>query len=362
MEVRFSKFSFLLESGEQDSFTNNQVLPLEPKDYPIGGSLGNMLKYESNAISPMVREDIELQGLDEDALIGAIGHIPTFPNSDPSHPFWSELLHVIQAQEYRVLEMTEMLPTLPDLWEGVSMAQYAEYVHDEYPGYWQAQLLMSFFPTMTIDYGVLPERSKYDFVGGPIRFAALNTWATDRVSAINFRAKWKYGRPRPEEVAYLVFTGDIPKSSVPPDLYVKIMEFVKGIPADEVAATDFTAYAEGSPRHPSWPAMHSAASSSSFWMSVVLDLTDEQYCQALLTDYAVSYARTVAGVHYPSDNIDGLNLGQEILAEYLKDHLVERYGANEVNTQAKIDANRFDWNDFDPDDCETFVSIMRRRS
>ena len=148
---------------------------------------------------------------------------------------------------------------------------------------------------------------------------------------------------------------------MPPELYAKIIDFVSHIDTADVAATDFTAYPEGSPRHPSWPAMHSAASSSSFWMSVVFELTDEQYCQALLTDYAVSYARTVAGVHYTSDNIDGLNLGQEILAEFLKDHLVERYGANEANTQAKINAMRFDWNEFDPDNCQAFVDGMRRR-
>jgi len=68
-------------------------------------------------------------------------------------------------------------------------------------------------------------------------------------------------------------------------------------------------------------------------------------------DYAVSYARTVAGVHYATDNIAGLNLGQEIMAEKLADHLVDLYGANRSKIQAKIDASRFDWNDFDTASC-----------
>ena len=66
---------------------------------------------------------------------------------------------------------------------------------------------------------------------------------------------------------------------------------------------DFTAYAEGSPDHPSWPAMHSAGASASLWIAVVADLTPEQLCQARRLDYAIAFARTVAGVHYPDDNI-----------------------------------------------------------
>lgn len=60
-------------------------------------------------------------------------------------------------------------------------------------------------------------------------------------------------------------------------------------------ATDFTQYPEGSPLHPSWPAMHSAASSASLWLAVVADLTEDQYCQVLRTDHSVAYARTIAG-------------------------------------------------------------------
>jgi hypothetical protein len=84
---------------------------------------------------------------------------------------------------------------------------------------------------------------------------------------------------------------------------------------------------------------------------VVADLTADQYCQALRTDYAVSFARTVAGVHYTTDNIAGLNLGQKVLADKLPGYLSETYGADPQAVQQKIDLLRFDWNTFDPVTC-----------
>ena len=133
-----------------------------------------------------------------------------------------------------------------------------------------------------------------------------------------------------------------------------------GVPGDVVTAVkamnltraeDFTHYDEGCPQHPSWPAMHSASSAASLWLAVVADLTADQYCQVLRTDYAVSLARTVAGVHYTTDNIAGLNLGQKVLADKLAAHLSEKYGADPQVVQDKIDSLTFDWNTFDPATC-----------
>jgi hypothetical protein len=65
--------------------------------------------------------------------------------------------------------------------------------------------------------------------------------------------------------------------------------------------------------------MHSASSAACLWLAVVADLTAVQYCQVLRTDYtyAVSFARTVAGVHYTTDNIAELSLGRKIVADQL---------------------------------------------
>jgi hypothetical protein len=41
--------------------------------------------------------------------------------------------------------------------------------------------------------------------------------------------------------------------------------------------------------------MHAAGSSCSYWIPAVAKLTPEQYCEALRVDFAVAFARTVAG-------------------------------------------------------------------
>lgn len=99
--------------------------------------------------------------------------------------------------------------------------------------------------------------------------------------------------------------------------------------------------------------MHSAASAASFWLAVVMDLSPSQYCEALRVDHAVSFARTVAGVHYVSDNTAGLNLGQQVVAETLAHHLSVKYGSDRGTVQAKIDRLRHDWTTFDSATCQT---------
>ena len=60
-------------------------------------------------------------------------------------------------------------------------------------------------------------------------------------------------------------------------------------------AESFTAYPEGCPKHPSWPAMHSAASISSMVLAVMFDLDPAQLAEARNMDYAVASFRTVRG-------------------------------------------------------------------
>lgn len=67
----------------------------------------------------------------------------------------------------------------------------------------------------------------------------------------NFAAKWYAGRARPEEVAWLIRKGKL--RNVPNDI-VRDIQFM-----NLRSAADFTAYEEGCPYHPSWPAMHAAS-------------------------------------------------------------------------------------------------------
>ena len=68
-------------------------------------------------------------------------------------------------------------------------------------------------------------------------------------------------------------------------------------------------------------------------------------------DYAVSYARTIAGVHYVSDNIASLQLGQEIIARELPAYLMKNYGSVERRILRKMERVRFNWTDFLDSDC-----------
>jgi hypothetical protein len=63
-------------------------------------------------------------------------------------------------------------------------------------------------------------------------------------------------------------------------------------------------------------------------------------------------------VHFPDDNIAGLNLGQEILARELPGHLQAKYGSDPAAVAAKVATLRFDWNDFLSSDCGQSLPIV----
>ena len=84
--------------------------------------------------------------------------------------------------------------------------------------------------------------------------------------------------------------------------------------------------------------MHSAASSASLYLAVLLNLDEAQLAEAQHLDCAVASFRTLAGVHYESDNMAGLALGQEVIRRELPGFLQERYGSDPAAVTAKIDA------------------------
>ncbi len=107
--------------------------------------------------------------------------------------------------------------------------------------------------------------------------------------------------------------------------------------------------------------MHSAASSMSYWLQVVLNLTPRQLCEAKKVDFAVAFARTVAGVHFEDDNIAGLNMGQYIVSQKLSSYLNTTYpGSDMVRVLQKLETSRFDWNNYDPlDYCHSLPEKTR---
>jgi len=147
-------------------------------------------------------------------------------------------------------------------------------------------------------------------------------------------------------VVCAILKGKIPQADVPAELWADI--HANFSPNAYWTCEAFTAYPDGAPRHGSYPAMHSAASNLSFWLQIVMHADDRQVCAAKKIDYAVSYARTVAGVHYPQDNIVGLNLGQEVLARNFCDHITKKFHGNYDYCMWKVHQKRFDWRSENP--------------
>ena len=237
--------------------------------------------------------------------------------------------------------------TLPEVWKGFSILQVSEAVHDEFPGVYHSSMIAKWLREKALKLSeLIPKDGIGNFLSGPVLFADMVGTAIHLVGNCNFAAKWKFGRARPEEIAWKIKKGVLK----PRDTYR--FNFTSEIAAlNYNYTTQFTDYDEGSPTHPSWPAMHSAASSSSYWLSIVADLTTEQLCEARKMDYAVSYARTVAGVHYPDDNIAGLLLGQKVLQYKLPSYLEVVYGVNKARAIDVAKDALYDWDLFNSSAC-----------
>lgn len=308
----------------------------------------------------------------DDSTFQAIVSEPTHPTCNPKSEFWKEFKEVYDLQKRRVENGNQMkacnVMPVPSLWKDKTLDEAAEEVHDEYPGSIQANLISELmskkkpYGEVIFDDSIVPAYSGKRFVRGIVMMAFINNWAVKTVSDFSFALKWKYGRARPEETFYRL----IQDSSLESDKDCK-QNIINEIGLDETFGVEifpigsfedaineekkFTAYPEGCPNHPSWPAMHSAASSLALWLAVVLDSSTPNYKQiieeAMRTDYAVSYSRTIAGVHYPSDNIDGLKLGQFIVRNQLPDLLASMDG-NADSIKKKIDdaMTLVDWGTF----------------
>ncbi|MEO0814589.1 MAG: hypothetical protein AAFY60_17140, partial [Myxococcota bacterium] len=258
----------------------------------------------------------------------------------PTHPgdpgFWREFEEIVDFQLARRKGgcASDHFDT-PKLFEGFSTEEAAQAVRADWPDHFPTELAKQFLSEgARVDPKIIPQHSQDDFVNGPVMLARLTGWAVSEVSPSAFAAKWSEGRARPEGVAWAVHTGEL---MAPARIREKVARLELQSPES------FTAYSEGCPRHPSWPAMHSAASTASLYLAVVLDLDASQVAEARRLDYAVAASRSLAGVHYDSDNRAGLALGQEVVAKSLPEFLAREFGADPDAVRAKIAALRYDW-------------------
>jgi hypothetical protein len=309
-------------SASEFRFTKHSGGPI---NFPLTPGQAAKLRT-SNAVSPFLETDPRVV-IRPDFLPP-----PTHPGDEG---FWSEFEQVIDFQAARRNgDAAAKSIDLPKLFDGYTMEAAAQAVRSDFPSKWPTALAEQLLGEgAKIDGNIIPQKSNDDFVDGPVLLARIIGWAVSEVSPSAFACKWNQGRARPESVAWAIQTGDL---EAPQHIKDKVAQLNLSRPED------FTAYEEGCPRHPSWPAMHSAASCASLYLAVLLDLTPEQIAETRRVDYSVASFRSLAGVHYETDNRAGLALGQEVIAQQLPE-LLKRFGADPNAVRAKIQRVRHDW-------------------
>jgi hypothetical protein len=340
-DLRFSKCSF--DSSQPQSYKDS--LPLTAEDFPLTTSGYQVLRH-SNCVSPTLQSDFRVKGSVSNWVNNVMGGSPPHPENNEQAKFWNIFEQVLDLQiERKAYGQTKVnrIFKVPDLWGEFTLNDAAVAVHNEFPGKWQSSCIEDFLKQkVKLDSEVMPKRANVDFISSVVSMAHLNTWSIDTIAATSFATKYYAGRIRPEEIAWKISTGEV-RDGVPQDIIRKVQDMkLKRM-------EDFTAYAEGCPSHPAWPAMHSAGSTMSLWMGVVCDLTSEQLRQAQLTDFAVAYSRSVAGVHYFDDNLAGLRMGQEIIAQELPSYMEKTYGSDPRKVRKKIRELQFEWKNVEND-------------
>ena len=153
----------------------------------------------------------------------------------------------------------DLIP-LPIIWDGITLGTVAEVVHDEvnlqevefaechnfkcshniprflsikpscityclrlplsflcyiqYPNEHQSNnisRLISSGGGIPVDNNVIPRRSEYQFLCGPVMLADINTWATWVVGHHNFAAKYLVGRCHPEVIVTVIYISSLAK-------------------------------------------------------------------------------------------------------------------------------------------------------
>lgn len=367
---RFNKASPRFEENrvsDNNDYVNGvhqAIFPLVASDYPIGGVKGIILRFETLADAVVLSEDYQLSGENATAdkwLVDPVTNVtinPAYPadtDGNPNDEYWEELRGVTLAR--REGAPPSNFNRWPDLWKDkTTLTDIATAVKGEYPTSIQGAYLETVWKSFKQNYDSdinriqldlgQPFRCFTDFIGNQVRMVTINAWTFEAVGPVNFMLKWYFGVPRPEEAAWLISIGDLTEEDgVPADL----VEIIGAM--DLETAHDYTAYPNGCPMHPAFPAMHSAGSTVSLWLPGLYRITGEQYCEALRVDFATAYARTIAGVHYQQDNLAGLNIGQRLIREALPGFVEENYDYDASQVEARLDSLSFDWNTFDSEAC-----------
>merc|ERR550539_40618 len=287
----------------------------------------------SDAVSTRLFNKRQVEGTTWENLLDWI-----YPLAWPTQPaqgtFWAEFDQITQLQiSRRNGEMAASKMTLPQMFEGFTMEEGSAAVRADFPSQFPTDLTLQFLREgVDFDETIIPHTTADDFVNKQVMLARIIGWAVSTVSPTCFAAKWHEGRPRPEEVALAIVNNDTRVARAPAD----VVSRVRSLNIMAHGAFDYTAYGTGSPKHPSWPAMHSAASTASVFLPVVLSLTAAQIRETQLVDCAVATFRSFAGVHYETDNMAGLAIGQEVIRRELPEMLRRNYGSSATAVREKL--------------------------
>lgn len=302
-----------------------------------------------------------------------LDHIDSIMSIKPTINFYDEFERVLHYQQLRRkcpnMKVSEIID-VPKMFRGITLDEAAKAVHNEYPTLWATEMMKHFLEheQLVLDSRIIDQKTSANFVNSTILCSNILSFCISKVAKYNFYLKWREMVPRPEEICASVLNKDISVLTLQDTSKLRGELIKLGIHNQQ----DFTAYPEGSPNHPSWPAMHAAVSTISLCLSVICDLTDRQKRELRKLDYCIAFFRSIAGVHYESDNIAGLQIGQNIVSACLPDFIMQNY-ISEIteplqqhdNIVRKIKDEWFDWRDYRPTrfakskHCEKYYSPIR---
>lgn len=175
-----------------------------------------------------------------------------------------------------------------------------------------------------------------EFTNGIVFAARALGWAVHTVSPTAFALKWYFGVARPEEIIQAAYEGTVDTPHWITDQIETYMAFHRNVESQH----DWTAYPEGSPMHPSFPAMHGAGAGSKLLIKLLVDfdhMDEEDMHEHIDTFFGdMAHGRDNAGVHTWRDSEEGMRVGELcIAAEFPK--LIESLGGDKIYVEELIE-------------------------
>jgi len=331
----------------KDIFFNKGV----PKGttYPLTQRQIDSWPKGTQAVSPyaMTHKWVHLQAKD----------MPFEPFTTSQEEFWTQLIEVaegVQMARSRRWKPFVNVPYMEDTpTSGCIIKDYkvhrpdqaAELVHADWPDEIVNHLCEFLIGKEAKWRNITNEGNYGNFTNGPVFINRVIGWAIHHVSPTCFAHKWYYGVPRPEEVIGAFVRGEI--HSPNEEQNKKLRKIIKGSWTRDILRDQrlFTMYkgntpgSIGSPKHPSFGAMHSAMAAVTLILPVFFDLTPEELYEVRQTTVNTSWYRLLAGVHYRMDNMYGIELGERVVEKVLPSYLA-KYGADKRKVQRIISSHR----------------------